>query len=166
MQEYMQKGLAAVIIRPTAIYGPGDPERFYMLFKMVSRGNFLMFGKGMAFYHPVYIDNLVNAFELAMDKNEAVRETFIIADERYYPIKDIIERIAAVLNIRLKIQYFPFWPLWLSSCVCEAVCAPLRIPPPIFRRRADWFRQNRAFDISKAKSMLGYQPRIGLDEVL
>ena len=27
VQEFIKKGLPAVILRPTAIYGPGDPER-------------------------------------------------------------------------------------------------------------------------------------------
>ena len=30
----------------------------------------------------------------------------------------------------------------------------------------DWYRQNRAFDISKAKRELGYKPTISLDEGL
>ncbi|MBN1298935.1 MAG: NAD-dependent epimerase/dehydratase family protein, partial [Actinobacteria bacterium] len=33
VKEFAQKGLRSVIIRPTAIYGPGDPERFLYLFK-------------------------------------------------------------------------------------------------------------------------------------
>jgi len=43
---------------------------------------------------------------------------------------------------------------------------PLPAEPPIFRRRLDWFRQNRAFDIRKAKREIGYLPRVGLDEGL
>ncbi len=36
------------------------------------------------------------------------------------------------------------------------------IEPPLFRRRADWFRQNRAFSIDRAKTGLGYAPRVDL----
>ena len=43
---------------------------------------------------------------------------------------------------------------------------PLRITPPIFRRRAAWFRQVRAFSIDKAKRELGYRPRVGIEEGL
>ncbi|MCI5126012.1 MAG: oxidoreductase, partial [Candidatus Electrothrix sp. AR5] len=41
-----------------------------------------------------------------------------------------------------------------------------KITPPTFPRRVDWFRQNRAFDISKAKRDLGYDPKVDLDEGL
>jgi len=30
----------------------------------------------------------------------------------------------------------------------------------------DWYRQNRGFDISRAKTELGYDPAVGLDEGL
>ena len=63
--EYFRKGLKTVILRPAAIYGPGDPERFYMIFKRVARGSFPMFGDGKTSYHPLYIDNLVDSFLLA-----------------------------------------------------------------------------------------------------
>ena len=43
---------------------------------------------------------------------------------------------------------------------------PLRLRPPLFRRRVDWFRQNRAFSIEKAKRELGYRPKVGLREGL
>ncbi|HDO29638.1 MAG TPA: NAD(P)-dependent oxidoreductase, partial [Desulfobacteraceae bacterium] len=32
---YSGKGMDTVILRPAAIYGPGDPERFFMIFKRV-----------------------------------------------------------------------------------------------------------------------------------
>ena len=45
-------------------------------------------------------------------------------------------------------------------------CQPLGVTPPIFPRRVDWYRQNRAFDISRAKRELGYAPQIPLSEGL
>jgi nucleoside-diphosphate-sugar epimerase len=39
---------------------------------------------------------------------------------------------------------------------------PLGIEPPLFRRRADWFRQNRAFRIDRARRELGYDPQVDL----
>jgi len=48
----------------------------------------------------------------------------------------------------------------------EAVYKPLPAEPPLFRRRADWFRQNRAFQIDRARAELGYEPAVDLDEGL
>ena len=46
------------------------------------------------------------------------------------------------------------------------VCKPIGISPPIFRRRIDFFVKDRAFDITKAKTMLNYNPKVSLDEGL
>ncbi|NLT66225.1 MAG: NAD(P)-dependent oxidoreductase [Acidobacteria bacterium] len=166
VHEYLAKGLDACIIRPTAIYGPGDPERFLMLFRRVKTGRFYMFGPGTAHYHPVYIDNLVDAMVLAMETPASRGQTYLIADETSYPIARLVMEIGKVLNKNVSIIHLPFWPLWTAAFICESIYRFLPTEPPLFRRRADWFRQYRSFDISKARRELGYAPRVGLKEGL
>jgi nucleoside-diphosphate-sugar epimerase len=162
VQEFAQRGLNTTILRPAAIYGPGDPGRWLMLFKQVAPGRFMMFGNGRVVYHPLYIDNLIDAFELAVEKEAAAGQAYLIADERYYTLNELVFTIGGVLGKKVSITYLPFAPLWLAALACEGVCAPLKLAPPLFRRRVDWFRQNRAFDISKAKRELGYDPSVDL----
>jgi len=164
--EYVKKGLPVVILRPAAIYGPGDPERFFMIFKRVAKGRFPMFGSGRTLYHPLYIDNLVDAHILAMEPGRGVGEAYLIADEHFYPIEEIVKGVARALNVEVKIPHYPVWPVVAAGHVCEKLCRPFKITPPIFPRRVDWYRQNRAFKIDKARRDLNYQPRIGLDEGL
>jgi nucleoside-diphosphate-sugar epimerase len=158
----MARDLDITILRPAAIYGPDDPERWVMLFKRVAPGRFFMFGDGQATYHPLYIDNLIDAFMLAMTQPESRGQTYLIADEKYYTLNALVEVIGDVMGVDVKITHLPFRPLWLAAVGVEAVSFPLRITPPLFRRRVDWFRQNRAFDISKARRELGYQPKVDL----
>jgi len=159
-------GMEYTIVRPTAIYGPGDPERFFMIYRRVWKGRFPMFGRGKTFYHPVYIDNLVDAFVAAMAPGAGAGEAYIIADEEYVSIRELVERTARALDREVSIPQFPILPLIVAGHVCEKVCKPFGINPPIFPRRVDWFRQVRAFRIDKAKRDLGYNPTIGLDEGL
>ena len=166
VMEYARSGYPVTIIRPTAIYGPGDPARFLMIFKWANRGFFPMFGNGKTFYHPVYIDNLVDAFVLSMDIEKCNAEALIIGDEHYYPISELVERTGKALGKQVKIGYFPMTPLIVAGHLCEKACKPFGWSPPIFPRRVDWFRQVRAFRIDKAKSLLGYAPRIDIDEGL
>lgn len=164
--EYNARGLKASILRPAAIYGPGDPERFQMIFKRVNRGVFPMFGSGDTLYHPLYIDNLVDALVLAMDPAKGNGEAYLIADEEYVRIEDLVLRAANALGVEVKIPHYPVWPVVMAGHVCETICKPFGIAPPIFPRRVDWYRQNRAFTIDKARRDLGYEPRVGLDEGL
>jgi nucleoside-diphosphate-sugar epimerase len=166
VDEFFQKGMKTVILRPAAIYGPGDPERFYMIFKRVARGTFPMFGKGKTYYHPLYIDNLIDAFMLAMEDGKGDGQAYLIADEEYLEIRDLVRKVGEALNVEVKIPHYPIGPLVIAGHLCERICKPFRINPPIFPRRVDWFRQNRAFKIDKAKRELGYEPKVGIDEGL
>jgi nucleoside-diphosphate-sugar epimerase len=154
------------ILRPTAIYGPGDPGRFMMIYRRVKKGVFPMFGRGRTFYHPVYIDNLVDAFVLAMAPEVGAGEAYIIGDEQYFPIEELVVRVGRAIGVDVQVPHYPILPLIVAGHVCEKICKPFNIVPPIFPRRVDWFRQVRGFCIQKAKNDIKYQPRIGIDEGL
>ncbi len=166
VNEYARRGLKVSIVRPAAIYGPGDPERFLMIFRRVAKGMFPMFGSGKTLYHPLYVENLVDAHLLLMEPGNGDGETYLIADEEYLSIEELVLAIAQVLDVDVKIPHYPIWPVVVAGHMVEKVCKPFRIAPPIFPRRVDWYRQNRAFDIGKAKRELNYQPRVGLIEGL
>jgi 2-alkyl-3-oxoalkanoate reductase len=166
VRTFHQRGLPAAILRPAAIYGPGDPERFLMIFRRVSRGTFPMFGNGKTLYHPLYIDNLVDAFVAAMADGVGDGEAYLIADDEYLEIEDLVKRVGRALEVEVKIPHYPVWPVVAVGHVVEKACRPFGITPPIFPRRVDWYRQNRAFKIDKAKRDLGYEPKVGIDEGL
>lgn len=154
------------ILRPTAIYGPGDPGRFVMIYRRAKKGFFPMFGRGTTFYHPLYIDNLVDAFVLSQTQGVGAGETYLIGDEEYFPIEELVKRVGKSIGVEVSVPHFPIFPLIVAGHICEKICKPFGIEPPIFPRRVDWFRQVRAFRIDKAKNELGYQPKIGIDEGL
>jgi nucleoside-diphosphate-sugar epimerase len=166
VRDFNQRGLETVILRPAAIYGPGDPERFFLIFKRVAKGTFPMFGDGKTWYHPLYIDNLIDAFLLAMENGRGNGEAYLIADEQYLEIEDLVRRVARALEVDVKIPHLPVWPVVAAGHVCEKVCKPFGITPPLFPRRVDWYRQNRAFKIEKARRDLGYAPKVDIDEGL
>ncbi len=160
------KGIKALVLRPAAIYGPGDPERFGMIFRRVNKGVFPMFGDGKALYHPLYIDNFVDALCNVLRDGVGDGQVYLIADEEYVEIEQLVKKVAQALQTEVRIPHYPFLPLSVAGHLMEWVCKPLHITPPIFPRRVDWYKQNRAFDISKAKQDLNYHPVVDLDEGL
>lgn len=166
VRELEAKGLRAVILRPTAIYGPGDVGRYLILYRWARKGYFPMFGTGRIHYHPVYIDNLSDAFELAMENERALGQAYLIGDEHYVSLNDLVHKVGEAIDRHVRILHFPYTPFLAVSCLVEWVCKPMGITPPLFRRRAEWYWENRGFSIEKAKQELGYHPRIGLEEGL
>ena len=153
--------LEVVVARPIGIYGPGD-MRFLKMFRGIARGRFPMLGPGDVFYHLTYIDDLVRGFELCGEVPRAAGRTYILAGPEYTTLKELVARIARELGVTPPRLRFPVWPVWVLGAMCEAVCVPLRIDPPIFRRRVDFYRKSRAFDITRAREELGYNPTIDL----
>jgi dihydroflavonol-4-reductase len=74
-----------------------------------------------------------------------------------------VARVARELQVGEPWLRLPVWPVWLAGALCEAVCVPLRVEPPLYRRRVDFYRKSRAFDISRARTELGYDPAVDLD---
>jgi nucleoside-diphosphate-sugar epimerase len=156
-------GVELVIARPSGIYGPGD-RRLLKLFRGVSRRTFVMLGSGDIFYHLTYVDDLVEGLRLCGEVSGAAGRTYILAGNEVTPLNEVVRRIAAAAGVRPPSLRAPVWPFWVAGVLCEAVCVPLRIEPPIYRRRVDFFTKSRAFDITRARRELGYSPQVGLDE--
>lgn len=153
--------LDVVVARPIGIYGPGD-MRFLKMFRGLARGRFPMLGRGDVFYHLTYIDDLVRGFELCGTVPGAAGRTYILAGPEYTTLAALVARIARELRVEPPRRRLPVWPVWLAGALCEAVCVPLRIEPPLHRRRVDFYRKSRAFDTTRAREELGYNPAVDL----
>jgi len=156
--EYFRSGkMRGVVIRPAMIYGPGD-TRNLKLFRMIAKGHFFYVGPGRQCVHFIDVRDLARAFYLAMTRDDVNAEVFIIAGEKAVPLVEMVTRIADELGVKRPRIHLPVKPMqWLGSA-CEAICRPLHINPPIFRRRVDFFTKNRHFDGSKARRDLGFEP--------
>jgi nucleoside-diphosphate-sugar epimerase len=162
VREYVERGLWATIIRSTSHYGPGDPERIFHVYKRVARGHFTFLGPGTAHFHLLYVDNLVDAFLLAAERDVARGEAYLVGDERSLTLRELVLAIAEALGVRVKLHHLPFWPAYALGTVVEFAYKPLPWDPPIFRRRLNWFRFDRTYDISKARRELAYAPRVDI----
>lgn len=161
--EMLQPGMDVVIVRPCAIYGPGD-TRMLKLFRMVQRRRFFFVGSGRPNFHPVYIDDLVEGFRLAMTSPHAAGSTFIIGGGTYLPLRDYVATAARVLNVPPPRLTLPYGAMSVAARTCETLCAPFGIQPPLHRRRLSFFKHNRAFSIDHATQVLGYRPRTSLED--
>lgn len=165
-KRYFEQGkISGVIIRPAMIYGPGD-TRTLKLFKMIARRQFFYVGPGDKFVHFIDVRDLARAFVLALKNTQITNETFIISGAHPLPLKSFAQRVAKLLNVPSPWLRLPVKPMQLAGSICEAICTPLKINPPLYRRRVDFFTKNRHFDSTKAKELLGFEPKQGLDEEL
>jgi nucleoside-diphosphate-sugar epimerase len=149
-------GLPHTVIRPCAIYGPGD-RRLFKVFKLAAGPVFPILGRGRCLYHLVHVEDLTNVLLLAAVSPAARGEVFIAGNPEPVQLENMARLIAECYGRRLRVLRLPVWPFHAAAAVCEAVCRPLGIEPPLYRRRVDFYTKDRAFDTRKLRERLGYQ---------
>jgi nucleoside-diphosphate-sugar epimerase len=154
-------GVDVTIVRPSGIYGPGD-RRLLRLFRGVARRRWVTLGRGEIYYHLTYIDDLVEGFRLCGEHPAAANRTYILAGGEVTTLNALVALVAEGADVPVPKVHLPVWPFWMAGALCEAVCVPLRIEPPLHRRRVDFFTKSRAFDIGRARKEIGYAPAVGL----
>jgi dihydroflavonol-4-reductase len=158
-------GMEYVILRPTAVYGPRD-KRLQKLFRSTARGRFPLFGRGDGRRHMVYVTDLADAFLRACVRPEAANQEMIIAGPEAVPLRDLLQTLAALSNRRSSGPRLPLTPMLGLAAITEDVCRWLNVNPPLYRRRMDFYTNDAAFDCSRARSVLGWEPKVSLREGL
>jgi dihydroflavonol-4-reductase len=158
-------GQPVSIARPTGIFGPGD-LRFLKLFRAIDRGRFRMFGSGEVMVHLSHVDDVAAGIALCGEHPEAEGEVFLIGGTEYCTLNELVAKIASALGVEAPRGHLPMWPLLMAARLCESVCVPLGVEPPLHTRRCEFFVKPRAFSIDKAKRRLGFEPQNPLDRSL
>ena len=158
--------LPLVVVRPAAIYGPGD-TRLLKLFRMATKRFFPLFGSGRGLYHLIHVEDLTDIFITAALSPAALGEVFIAGNPAPSTLREIAQTVSGELGGRpVTFVHLPAWPLFAAAAVCEAVCKPLGISPPLYRRRVAFFTKDRAFDTTRLQKTLGYTYSVPVEEGL
>jgi dihydroflavonol-4-reductase len=151
------------IIRISETYGPAD-LRLLKLFRAIERGRYVTLGAGTNEHQLIYVDDLAEGLLAAARSREAVGETFVLAGEEPVTTDAMAQAIAAALGQSRAPAHAPLWPFALGALLCEALCKPLRVKPPLNRRRLDFFRKSFRFSTAKARERLAFEPHVAFAE--
>ncbi len=156
-----QTAFPVVVMRPAWVYGPRCP-RTAKLIRTISKGRFLFFGNGQNMRHPVYISDAVKGLELCASTEGVNGEVFIIAGENAIQVFDLVSAISKEMGVRLPKLHLPATLGLLGGYSLETAFKLINKPPPFSRRSVDFFLKDNAYNISKAKRLLGFQPQVDL----
>ena len=159
--ELWLKGFAAEnklpysIIRPAAIYGPGD-TRLLKFFRMAACRFLILPGTKRGLYHLVHVDDLTNVIMLAATHPAALNETFICGNPECMTLEQIASVVARELGTHFTAVRLPAAPFFIAADLCERICRKFGVEPPIHRRRLAFFTKDRSFNTRKLREKLGY----------
>ncbi|HUP19078.1 MAG TPA: NAD-dependent epimerase/dehydratase family protein [Gemmatimonadota bacterium] len=160
MRYLRRHGLPIVILRPTAIYGPGD-LRSLKLYRTILSGRLVTPGPADHPYHVVYVTDVVQALLRGMDAPDAPGEAYLVADGGPIPQIEMFRAIARAGGGELRRRRLPAWPFTLAAALTPTRSLGRR---GSFTKSVHFFTHPRSFDISKARRDLGYRPEVDAEE--
>jgi hypothetical protein len=73
-------------------------------------------------------------------------------------LNELVAAIARAAGVRPPRWRLPVWPVWLAGAICESVCVPFGLEPPLYRRRVDFFTKAGP-DIARRRLRAGSRSR-------
>jgi nucleoside-diphosphate-sugar epimerase len=153
-----ESGLSTVIVRPAWVYGPLCP-RTLKLIRSIARRRFLFVGDGANLRHPIYIADMLEAFELAAVRAIPSGEIVIAAGPETVSVRRLVELIVEELGIRYRPVRVPEWLMQAVCLAVEKTAGLVGREPPFSRRSLKFFTDSSAFTIAKAERLLDFRPR-------
>jgi nucleoside-diphosphate-sugar epimerase len=90
----------------------------------------------------------------------------IVAGPDAVPLCDMLRTLALLTNRRRCGPRLPLAPMLGLAALTEDLCTWLKISPPLYRRRMDFYTNDAAFDSTRARQVLGWKPKVSLVEGL
>ena len=151
------------ILRPCAIYGPRDAYMFE-IFRRISKGYIPMVGKEPIFLSFCYVEDLVQALMLSIQRDHPSGEIYFIADGERYSWDFFADVVSSELHVKLRKIRIPIWAAWFYAGLSDS-WGLVRKKPALFHRSkcAEASQSNWVCDISKAKKKIGFRPRFHLE---
>jgi nucleoside-diphosphate-sugar epimerase len=155
----------AVVIRPGDIYGPGSVPWVLRPLELASQGQLAVPGKGDGVMLACYIDDLVEAIVLALERGEPGEAYAVWNDTERVTFREFFEGIAAIAGAG-QVRALPRGLLEMIGSLSEG-WARIRDRPPRFSARAATFIDRRGTaSVENTRERLGWAPAVGLEEGL
>ncbi len=162
-------GLRTLALRPHLIWGPGDTHIIPGILERGSRGTFQLVGDGAALADFTYIDNVVaahlQAAEALLRSNDAGGRAYFIGQDEPITIRQFVEKVLACIGVVPKFRSIPPPLAYLLGLGFETVYSVFRLSgePRLTRFLASQLSTSHYFNISSAKSLLGYRPEVSME---
>jgi len=156
--------LPSLIFRPSAVYGPRDKDIF-ALFKCLSRRIKPCFIGRPQRLSLCYVQDIVQGILLAVETQSKSGEIFFLSDGNDYRMEEFGDILAQAMGISALRVRVPRRMIVGVACFSEYLSKLFGKPSLLNKDKAAEIVQDEwVCDITKAKTLLGFEPRVPLLE--
>lgn len=163
----------SVALRPHLIWGADDPHLFPRLINRAKKGRLTIVGNGKNLIDTVHVHNAAAAHIHALDHLQAANpagggKAFFITQDEPVNCWQWISQILEIANVRPPRRQIGLNTAWRIGLAFETAYRLARIDrePPMTRFLAAQLACDHYFDITAAKSILGYRPLVSIESGL
>lgn len=154
--------METVILRPKAIFGPGDTSLLPRLLNAAKQNRLPQIGNGANRVDLTYVDNVVHAVGLALDRSEAVGGIYTITNGESPRLWDVIRHVLRELDLNDHLRRIPYKAAYAIAACMEAKSALTGREPLLTRYTVAVLGRTQTYDISAARRDLNYEPQVSL----
>lgn len=153
-----------VIVRPKAMFGPGDRALLPRLIAAAQAQRLPQIGDGHNRVDLTYVENVADALLLALDAPAAVRHTYFITNDEHIPLWTAIREALATLGLPCDLRRVSLPVALAAARAMEVHAALVGREPLLTRYTVQILARTQTYDISAARRDLGYLPRLSFAE--
>ncbi len=153
-----------VVVRPAVVYGAGFEEAYFPIFELMRKGRMPFIGSGGNYVPFVHVSDVVQGMLLASDDEDAAGNAYILTSGETRTQREAFEIACRYLNVPPPKISVPVFVAKTYARISGALSRARGRKPKIIPEYVDVLASNRAFDITKAKKELCYEPKIKLEE--
>ncbi len=153
-----------IIIAPSSVYGPRDIP-FGTIFKNASRGIFTSMGGLDKYVSMVYVSDLIDAIFLAIKNNVKSGEKFFISDGEVYSLHSIKACLDKAVGKKTRLINAPEIGGKILGNFLSFISMITRRPSFLNKEKVkEILEKYQVVSTEKAKRVLGYNPKVKLEE--
>ena len=141
------------ILRPRAVYGPGDRVLMPRILKLIRKNKVIALGSFQVQTSLTHVHNLYEAIEKSLMQSANNIQLFNIADDCVYNLYEVIGKLA---YHKFGHKNFLHIPVWFVQLIISAQSV-LNLRAAVSRQSLNYMTQNSVLSISKAKQDLQYK---------
>jgi 2-alkyl-3-oxoalkanoate reductase len=157
--------LELVVLRPKAIYGPGDRALLPRMVSAARSRRLPQVGTGENLIDLTFIDDAVRAIVLALERPPPCSNfpVYTITSGEHVNLWRLIRRVLEALGIPSTLRLMPVGTMLMLAGWLERMAGISGREPALTRYGVELLARTQTYDISRAKSDLGFEPRCGLE---
>jgi nucleoside-diphosphate-sugar epimerase len=157
-------GVRPTILRMALVYGEGERGNFSRMMRNIDAGRFLIIGDGQTRKSMIYVEDVARAALVAACSPAAQGEVFVLADPQPYTVRRVAETLARHLGVRAPVIRVPVPLGRAGGRVLGLAGRYLGFRPLFTEADVDKLLTDTVCDVSKIRSVLGFEPQFGLEE--